>query len=181
MTIAEFQARTAGIAYHPRGAFFSELYLFVTLCLERGVRHVVESGVYGAVSTRVFRSIWPGAVTSIEFRPANIPADLDGVLIGDGRVLVPSEIARLSGERVGVFLDGPKGPAAAEIRDWCLTQPQVRVVALHDSPIGVGELRHSADPAFRRAIGDAVDQRIDPAIRALYGDICPGMGVWVAA
>lgn len=181
MTIAEFHAHTAGIQYSHRGAFFSELYLFVTLCLERGVRHVVESGVYGAVSTRVFRAIWPEAVTSIEFRPENIPADLAGVLVGDGRVLVPQIVAAHSSDRVGVFLDGPKGPAAVEVLDWCLTQPQVRVVALHDSPMGVGELYHSADPAFRRAVGDEVDERIDPAIRALYHDRGPGMGVWVAA
>lgn len=181
MTPAEFQARTEGIVYQPRGVFFSELYLFVTLCLEQGVRHVVESGVYGAVSTRVFRAIWPGSVTSIEFRPANIPADLDGVVVGDGRVLVPATVSRLAGEPVGVFLDGPKGPRAREVRDWCLAQPQVRVVALHDSPIGVGEQHHSTDPTFRRTVGDLIDQRIDPTIRALYGNVCPGMGVWVTA
>lgn len=180
MTPAEFTQRTSGVAYHHRGAFFSELYLFVSLCLERGVTRIVESGVYSGVSTRVFRAIWPERVTSIESRPENIPADLDGVLVGDGRIFVPAMVTGFSHETVGVFLDGPKGPAADAIRQWCLQQPHVRVVAQHDSPVGAGECRHSYDSDFRRAVGDAIDARIDVEFRSQYVNGCPGMGVWVA-
>lgn len=181
MTPAEFALRTASVEYHHRGAFFSELYLFVSLCLERGVTRIVESGVYGGVSTRLLRALWPGRVTSIEYRPENIPADLDGVLVGDGCVLVPSTVDLYRADVVGVFLDGPKGATAAQLRQWCLGQPHVRVVAQHDSPVGAGELMHSYDLTFRRDIGDALDARIDPNLRSQYVHGCPGMGVWVAA
>jgi len=181
MTPAEFQAQTAGLPYHHRGAFFSELYLFVALCLERGVTRIVESGVYHGVSTRVFRAIWPGRVTSVEARSEYIPADLADVVVGDGMALVPTHVSAHSDEPLGVFIDGPKGALAAELRAWCLAQPNVRVVAQHDSPIGSGELVHSYDQAFRRDTGDAIDQRISADFRSQYVHGCPGMGVWVAA
>lgn len=182
MTPDEFAMRTAGVAYHHRGAFFSELYLFVSLCLDRGVTRVIESGVYHGVSTRLFREIWPGHVTSIESRPEHVPADLlDGVLVGDGSELVPTLVDSFHSDAVGIFLDGPKGAAAMMLREWCLGQPNVRVVAQHDSPIGSGELIHSYDHDFRRVFGDALDARIDPALRSQYVHGCPGMGVWVSA
>jgi len=182
VTPAEFTLRTAGVEYHHRGAFFSELYLFASLCLERGVTRIIESGVYHGVSTRVFRAIWPGQVSSIEFRPEQVPPDLEpDLIVGDGCVIVPLIVEDFSSERVGVFLDGPKGAGAVLLREWCFTQPQVRVVAQHDSPRGAGELMHSYDERFRQEIGDDLDARIDPNLRSQYVNGCPGMGVWVRA
>lgn len=181
MTPEEFTAVTAHVEYQRRGAFFSELYLFVSLCVERGVTRIIESGVHHGVSTRVFRAIWPGRVSSIEFRPERVDADIAAdLVIGDGVVLVPQLVKQYRTDLVGVFLDGPKGVRAKELREWCLTQPHVKVVAQHDSPIGSGELQHSYAPAFQRYLGP-LDARIDPAIRACYAHGCPGMGVWVAA
>lgn len=182
MTPAEFTAATSRLAYHHRGAFFSELYLFVSMCLDRGVTRVVESGVLYGVSTRVFRTIWPDHVTSIELRPERVASDLIGdLVVGDGCVLVPELVTRYAGESVGVFLDGPKGGAAEKVREWCLQQPHVKVVAQHDSPKGSGELIHSYDLAFRASVGDQIDARISPEWRSHYVHGCPGMGVWVSA
>lgn len=182
MTPSEFNARTADVSYHHRGAFFSELYLFVSICLDRGVTRIVESGVYHGVSTRLFRTIWPDRVTSIDAKPEGVAPDLvDGLTIGDGCALVPQMVASYHADVVGVFLDGPKGLAAAQLRHWCLAQPNVRVVAQHDSPMGAGELMHSYDTTFRRDVGDAIDARIDPFWRSQYAHGCPGMGVWVTS
>lgn len=182
MTPAEFTAMTAHVGYQHRGAFFSELYLFVSLCLERGVTRIVESGVYHGVSTRLFRSIWPDRVASIELRPERVDSDLVGDLfVGDGCIWVPELVTRYRDESVGVFLDGPKGGAAEKLRQWCLSQPQVKVVAQHDSPMGSGELIHSYDRAWRRDVGDAIDARIGDEWRSQYVNGCPGMGVWVSA
>lgn len=182
MTPEEFAMKTAGIAYHHRGAFFSELYLFVSLCLDRGVTRVIESGVYHGVSSRVFRAFWPGRVVSIEYRPESVPADLVAdVVIGDGVTLVPAFVTGSQGEKVGVFLDGPKGHTAAQLREWCLTQPHVQVVGQHDSPVGAGEFVHSYDQTFRQQTGDQIDMRIDQDLRSQYVHGCPGMGIWVRA
>jgi hypothetical protein len=181
MTPAEFNSATAGIAYAPRGAFFSELYLFVSLCVAQGVTRIVESGVHHGVSTRVFRAIWPNRVTSIEFRPDNIPPDLDGIVCGDGCKFVPAIVSAFHADQIGVFIDGPKKEGARLLRAWCLRQPHVRVVAQHDSPIGSGEFAHSYDGLYQSQIGAAIDERIDPAIRSQYIHGCPGMGVWVSA
>lgn len=179
MTPDEFNERTAGLVYHHRGAFFSELYMFVSMCLERGVTRVVESGVHHGVSTRVFRAVWPDRVTSIEYRAESIPQDLIAdVVVGDGVTLVPFFVNACEPEPVGVFLDGPKGPAAALVRRWCLSRPHVQVVAQHDSPVGAGEVMHSYDREFQRTTGSALDLRIDAALRSQYIHGCPGMGVW---
>jgi hypothetical protein len=173
MTPEYFDTVTAGIAYAP------ELYLFAQLCCERGVNRIVESGVCHGVSTRVFRALWPDRVTSIEYRAANVPADLPGVVLGDGRELVPAIVASFPQDQIGVFIDGPKKVAGRLLRAWCLTQPNVRVVAQHDSPIGSGEHVHSYDLEYQRVIGNERDARIAKAIRSQYVRGCPGMGVWI--
>jgi hypothetical protein len=100
--------------------------------------------------------------------------------VGRGQELVRDWVKARSGGRLGVLLDGPKGYGGVLLRQWCMEQPQVRVVAQHDSPAGQGEMFHSADPEFRRTAGEALDARIDPGIRSFYQPQgCPGLGVWV--
>lgn len=182
MTPAEFTRLTAGIAYVPRGMFFSELYLFTMRCLEHGVERIIESGVRNGFSTRVLRALWPGCVQSVELRPLRCPADLQAVIIqGDGRVLLPALVTAHGSTPVGVLLDGPKGSKAIGVRDALFgAHAHVRVVGIHDYPSGHGEAIHTTDPAFRREAA-VLDAGIPDAVRALYPLGCPGLGIWVQA
>lgn len=169
-----FQRATAHLAYVPKGVMFSELYLFHRACLETGVDAIAESGVANGLSTRVLRALgW--AVTSFDKDARFVPKDLrDVVTIADGRQAVPAWVAAHRSQRLGVLLDGPKGPKAAAVRDWCLTQPQVRVVAQHDSRAGLGETLHSRDPQFASAT--VLDKTIpaNAPVRAAHG-----LGIWI--
>lgn len=180
VTYEEFNAKTAGINHAPRGMFFSEVYLFTLICRQQGVERIVESGVRNGVSTRLLRALWPH-VESVELRPDRCPDDLRASLIaGDGSVLVPALAAGHAPAKVGVLIDGPKRQAGHDLRAACLALPNVVVVGQHDVTPGRGERFHSYDHAFRAGIGDALDARIDPAIRAMYPAGCAGLGVWVA-
>lgn len=169
-----FQRATAHLAYVPKGVMFSELYLFHRACLDAGVEAIAESGVANGLSTRVLRALgW--AVTSFDKDARFVPQDLrDVVTIADGRLAIPAWVAAHRAQRVAVLLDGPKGPKGAAVRDWCLTQPQVRVVAQHDSPKGLGETRHSREAQF--ALAGVLDAQIpsDAPVRAANG-----LGIWI--
>lgn len=178
MTPAEFSARTEGIAYANRGIFPSEAYLFTRMCLDAGVTAIAESGVASGVSTRLLRAVWSD-VTSFEWNVGTIPDDLSAVVTrGDGRVLVPQWVSARPHQRLGVFLDGPKGPRGTLVREWCLAQPQVRIVGQHDCQAGHGEDAHSADLTFRRDCGDEIDAAVP---RRYLEKLSPqrGLSVWI--
>jgi len=179
VTAAAFAALTGDIPYLHRGMFFSYVYLFVQRCLDHGVTAVIESGVRNGLSTRILHRVWPGHVTSVEYRPSHLPPQFPfPVLVGNGGVLVPEWLRTAPASAIGVLCDGPKGAKAFPLRDQCFRFPAVQVVGIHDVPRHVGESVHSHDPDFRQAIGDALDARIAADIRARYPHGAPGLGVW---
>lgn len=182
MTIPDFERATAGQVYCERGVLFSELFLFVCACEDQGVTTIVESGVHAGVSTRVLRAVFPGRVTSIERNVSTLPSDLRAsVVIGDGRDLVPQFIETHPEDRIGVLLDGPKGPRGTAVREWCLQQPNVRVVGQHDSPRGSGESTHSQSPESQAKTA-GLDARVPERILAWQRGVHrPGLGIWVQA
>lgn len=174
MTYRAFQQATARLAYVPKGMMFSELFLFHHACRDAGVQAIAESGVANGLSTRVLRALgW--SLTSFDKDARFVPRDLRGVVtIADGRHAIPAWIDAHRSQPVAVLLDGPKGPKGAAVRDWCLTQPHVRVVAQHDSRRGLGETQHSRDPQCASA--SVLDERIpDTApVRTSHG-----LGLWI--
>lgn len=179
MSPEAFETLTADISYQPKGLFYSELYLLLCRCQTRNATDVIESGVRYGMSTRVLAAVYPDHVVSIDRSLYDVP---DGVRFvqGDGRVLVIRQLEATDG-RVAVLLDGPKGPDAQALRAKCLRYPQVVLVAVHDSPRGLGEQWHSHDPSFRASIGRRLDQRV------VHAGICrrhpdgPGLGIWESA
>jgi len=179
MTMAAFQAATAGIAHAESGMFFSELYLFAETCQANGVTHILESGVCNGVSTRLLNALWPGRVVSWENNPRKVPAKFScPVVLGNGIDLIPAWLKHHQGRRVGVLLDGPKGPKGAELRKVCFTFSSVRVVGQHDALRGQGETLHSQDPIFDEL--DVLDVRVPADVRKRYALGSPGLAIWVA-
>lgn len=172
--MTRFQQATAGLAYVPRGVMFSEMYVFDAVCREQGVARLAESGVANGLSTRILRALgW--ALASFDKDGAVVPADLKAsVTVADGRTAIPAWVEAHPADRLGILLDGPKGPKGAAIRDWCLTQPQVRVVAQHDSRRGSGETIHSRDPEWQDAVGLDVAIPADAPVRCSHG-----LGIWI--
>lgn len=174
ITLATFQRATGHLRYAPRGVKVSEMYVLARTCAEQGVEAMAESGVANGVSTRILRALGL-PLTSFDKDPRVIPEDLrDVVTVADGRTAIPAWVEAHPAQRLGVLLDGPKGPKGARIRSWCLTQPHVRVVAQHDSRRGSGETRHSHDPEWQDAAALDTGIPADAPVRT-----APGLGIWI--
>jgi len=179
MTVEAFQKMTADLAWLPRGVMYSEMYLFSVTCQQQGVTAIAESGVANGMSTRLLRRVWDD-VTSFEWNTNGLAPDLaKSIVMGDGRALVPEWVSARPRQRLGVFVDGPKGPPARPLREWCLEQPQVRVFAQHDYEMGSeGEDLHGNDPAFRRDVSSVLDKDIEPRQMTKRLDK-RGIGIWI--
>jgi hypothetical protein len=177
ITIEEFAALTADLEWLPRGVLYSEMYLFSKICQAQGVTAIAESGVANGMSTRLLRRVWPD-VTSFEWNKNGLAEDIaKTIIMGDGQVLVREWVKARPHQRLGVFVDGPKGPKATPLREWCLAQPQVRVWAQHDCPMGSGEDIHGNEPTFRRDVGGVLDKHITAKIMAKTMDK-RGIAIW---
>lgn len=169
------------LPYRHKGMFFSELFLFLRACDQRRVEVILESGVKHGSSTQVLAAAFWGRVISIDraFLPSFLAAAPAGVELvhGDATVEIPRLLTSLTGQRVGVLIDGPKGAAALALKDVCLQAPHVEVVGIHDLPRGRGERLHSHDVTFRQYFGRELDRLIPAAVAAKY-PYGPGLGLW---
>jgi len=120
--------------------WYSELFLFASLCELTDCDQVIESGRARGVSTLVLSKYFEGSDTniiSIDNRPHSEDAeyaeerlaDADNVTLqyGDSREIVPGN----AGPKTGVLIDGPKGNAALRL-GLDLLGDEVPFVAVHD-------------------------------------------------
>jgi len=121
--------------------WYSELFVFASLCELLDCDHVIESGRARGVSTVVLSNYFEGSdltITSIDNRPDSEDAeyaeqrlaDADNVTLryGDSREVVPGIV----GPKTGVLVDGPKGNAALQMGLDLLDGDGVPVVGIHD-------------------------------------------------
>jgi hypothetical protein len=177
MTATRFAEQTAHIEYAEKGMFFSELFLFLQVCEQKGVTLILESGVSRGVSTRVLNALMPTKVISVSWREPIEPLPDADIRIGDGMKIIPQLIAEYHDETIGVLLDGPKGEEALALKLVCFRFPNVEVVACHDQQPGKGEAYHSKERTFRTAVGKKLDARIPEPYASSYPS-GPGLGVW---
>lgn len=180
MTLQEFDAIVAATPYVQSGMFFSELFLFLNICEREGVDVIIESGVKRGNSTRVIAALKRYPLISIDYKNFLL-TPMKGVKFVKGNALevVPPLLEKHKGKRIGMLLDGPKNEKGRAFKDVCLTYPQVRVVAVHDTQAGFGETMHSHNPEVR-AINAVLDRHIPEPFNSAAPQ-GPGLGVWVAA
>jgi hypothetical protein len=180
MTFYEFDALVEQTPYVESGMFFSELYLFLSLCAQHDVNLIIESGVKRGNSTRIIAATKKWPLISIDRMHFHIKPP-QGVRFYKGNAfdLMPELLTKHASKRIAVLLDGPKNHKGRTLKDTCLTYPQVRLVGCHDTQPGFGETFHSHDPALRMQNG-VLDRFIpEPWLSAKPNG--PGLGVWVAA
>jgi predicted O-methyltransferase YrrM len=181
MTVEEFAARTADVAYVAKGMFYSELYLFLERCERARVNYIIESGVRYGMSTRLLAAAFDGRIVSVDLDRTITPPPRVEFHNADARDFIPALLrTSAKGDRIGVLIDGPKGKDAYALRDFALTARRVRVIAIHDvKRPGHGEQEHSLDPAFR-ARAHMLDARIPPIYRRKWPD-GHGIAIWERA
>lgn len=179
MTVSQFATAIAGVDYRDRGMWFSELYLFLSLCVAAGVDLVIESGVKHGTSTRTIAAVGIPLI-SVDVK-SFVVGRLPGVtfVTGLAQTVIPPMLKRHRDRRIGVLLDGPKGPVdGVGFVPACLASSAVHVVGCHDVKRGHGESRHSHEPDFRAASA-VLDTKIPRTFQRACPD-GPGLGVWLA-
>lgn len=189
-TLPDFRTICTAVGYRPKGIFFSELFLFLRACQQAFVDIIIESGVKNGTSTDVLAAAFPGPMISIDLVPPTRWGVTPGntllvghraFITGDAAVLIPEQLDKLGGAtKVAVLIDGPKGDRARALRDVCLARPNVRLVAIHDEPLGGGETRHSHDATFREYYGQGLDELVPAEWRKKYPK-GPGLAIWSRA
>jgi hypothetical protein len=180
MSIESFEAICHALPYRNKGMFYSEVFFFLQACAAHGVDLIIESGVKNGMSTRLIASAWPGQLVSID-KDSGALDPVQGVdfLHGYSQDLIPMVLAESRGRRVAVLIDGPKGSAALALKDAIWEEPEVKLVAIHDLPLGAapGSSRHSQLPEYRRRVG----LRLDAIMKHHYRDKYPGgpgLAIW---
>jgi hypothetical protein len=141
-----FRKDVLPIAWEPRGILSSEGLAVCAMCDLFGVDVLIESGVYNGRSTQMWaRHLGPGRVIGIdwEIRARAVQRLGQQVILqrGDANKLLPALIDQLADRRLGIFIDGPKGAAAAELAGRCIAPPNVGFVGIHDMSRRYGEGR----------------------------------------
>lgn len=178
MTVKKFAKVVARVDHRDNGMWFSELYLFLSLCAAAGVDLIIESGVKYGTSTRTIAAFGLPliAVDVKRFfieRPPGVKF-IEGV----AQDVIPPLLRKHRRRRIGVLLDGPKGPIdGVGFVPVCLASSAVRVVGCHDVRPGHGESRHSHEPEFR-AMAAVLDAKIPKTVQRACPD-GPGLGVWL--
>lgn len=184
VTLEDFDVLAQAHPYRVKGIFYSEMFLFVRACLQAGVTLVIESGVLHGMSTAILAAVklWPViSIDRSESALAGAPPEGVRFVRGEAETALPWLLAVNSSiyskNRIGVLIDGPKGDSARALKDYCLTFPAVKVVAIHNPERGFGEGLHSHDSQW--ADTRVLDRFVPAEFRDRYPD-GPGLVLWLA-
>lgn len=139
LTEKKYVENVIPMKYYSRGILMSEGFAFCSFCELHNVDLIIESGIYGGQSTRIwsrfFKDIPIISVDKIlkgevidEFK------DVKNVTLvkADAKSFLPDYISKNPGKRIGVFIDGPKGEEAIQLLKKCFEIQNVFVAGMHD-------------------------------------------------
>lgn len=135
----EFVEKMLPMPFIARGILASEGFAFCALAKHFGISLILESGVCKAQSTTVWSKFSPATrviaidrsmleATRQKFSTVSNVELLDG----NGTTLLPLLVQKNPGERIAIFIDGPKGMDAIDLAQKCLEPENVFMVGLHD-------------------------------------------------
>lgn len=171
------------IPYEKKGIFYSELWAFTRFCQDFGIQTIIESGTYHGFATRILLKAFNGPIVSIDrnevaFSSSRFTNLL--LLIGESEELIPIVVEKAKDKRIGILIDGPKGPPALALKDQCFKFPNVVLVAIHDLLPGNGESFHTHNSIYRQSFGGRLDRMIKDDYAKKYPN-GPGLAIWTRA
>ncbi len=129
------------VPYQARGIWYTEAFLFCSICDILGVEAIIESGMAYGCSTEIFANYF-------DFNIMVVDNDQYGVFNktserlekyknlhifnGDSYELVPAGIEKNIDTKLGIFIDGPKGSGARKLRDDILKFNNISCFGFHD-------------------------------------------------
>jgi len=122
------------------GIFLSEGFSFCAMCDLFNIDVIIESGVCNGFSTDIFSSYFTEkpAICSVDYKVKDevrqrFSNRKVSFFEGDGNKVVLDVVEnQSSSDKVGIFLDGPKGNDAITLAQKCLKYDNVKFVGIHD-------------------------------------------------
>jgi len=138
-----FQKIVEEVPYQTDGIWYTEALLFCSICDLLGVEQIVESGTARGCSTEIFACYFDFEIVSMDEDKYGAHATTalrlkkyDHVrLIQESSFgLIDQLIAESTASRIGIFLDGPKGAIAVDMKNDLVDRfgEKLSCVGIHD-------------------------------------------------
>lgn len=138
-SLPRFEQTAGKVPWAPRSILKSEGLAVCAMADLYGIDLLIESGICNGRSTemwcryglQVFAIDWE-VTPQIATRLRSLGAT---VMCSDAKTALPqliNDVMCQSGERIGVFIDGPKGRPAIELAKHCIGYDAVQFVGVHD-------------------------------------------------
>lgn len=154
--LPRFKERCLPQPYQEEGALYSEGLALVSAMSLTNVDVMIESGTANGQSTEMMARFFEGTPTQIITVDKNAEADhidLNATadrlkhwtnvtfMRGDSHELIPQLLAEHKDKRIGVYIDGPKGPEGLKLLcETLASTADVKFAAMHDlAPVAFSE------------------------------------------
>lgn len=144
--LENFLEKTKNINYEQNGAFKSELYCLYAIFNYFKCDFFIESGIDNGHSTKILLELlncsYIGIDINSECYGSKIENELFTFICGDSSKTIQNLIENLSDKKIFIFIDGPKGHYAIEMKNKLLEYPNIKCVSLHDTYDGLENENH---------------------------------------
>jgi len=152
--VNDFKSAIENTWLTPRGIVFSEGFALCSLINHFDVDLVIESGVAYGGSTSMMASItqkpifaidtFNEYVDSYDYASKRLKQYENVKLIkGDSLIKIPEILDAFKGDKIGVFIDGPKGLIAVQMAHALyLNEERVKFICIHDIKYGSQEQKY---------------------------------------
>ena len=122
----KFKDIIQNVPYQKKGIWYTEAFLFCSICDILKVDAIIESGVAYGCSTEIFANYFDFNIVAIDSDQYDIFSDTSkrlekynnlSLIKGNSFELIPNIIEENLDANVGIFIDGPKGREARRLRD----------------------------------------------------------------
>ena len=137
----KFKDITKSVPYQARGIWYTEAFLFCSICDILGVEAIIESGMAYGCSTEIFANYFDFNILVIDNDQYSIFDETSNrlkkynnlhIFKGDSYKLVPDGAELNKDIKLGIFIDGPKGEGARKLRDDLLKFDNISCFGYHD-------------------------------------------------
>ena len=139
--IDKFQDIVNKVEYQRKGIWYTEAFLFCSICDLLGVEAIVESGIAFGCSTDIFASYFDFNIISVDNDSYGLFDSTKSrlnhhknlhMVKGNSLDIIPKIIEDDVHTKVGIFIDGPKGKGARNFRDNLAKFDNILCFGFHD-------------------------------------------------
>lgn len=137
----KFKGIAKSVPYQAKGIWYTEAFLFCSICDILGVNAIIESGMANGCSTELFANYFDFDILVYDNNQYGIFEETSNRLKkynnlhmfnGDSNKLIPETVELNKDAKLGIFIDGPKGFGARELRDNLLKFDNILCFGFHD-------------------------------------------------